>query len=397
MPGLATAADTRILWIGAPDLAVDTNGDGIPDNSGKLYVRAGTGQQLPTKVSKPATDTGPNATMFQVEILNSGGQNLAHTILTINADAQSSVRCPIVPPATEPSATCLDSLKRIAIYDPDGGNDADSTFCTPATGDVITCNYGSLPALGSRTVAVVVSVSDGYDVTKQTRALFSATVTTNNENGQNTQTFSASSGPELDSNGDPIPGSPAFTVDDTAANSLYTFVLDGVDNENLFTSGVGGNGGNLNTNVKFDTSNKELVQINEGDSTTSGFYQCPSGLSWRCINEYSEVTTTSGSFGGPDFFTWKLTALVPKTYALSQGFVAHYPAGATTFVFNDPTNAYWLLFFKNKSALCGTDVAAKIATAGQCILGAPTLTKYDKTMNLLVVTVVMKNQGGMKA
>ena len=57
---------------------------------------------------------------------------------------------------------------------------------------------------------------------------------------------------------------------------------------------------------------------------------------------------------------------------------------------------YWTLFFKNKSALCGTDVGAKIASAHQCILGAPTLTKIDRTTNLLIVTVVMDHQGGAK-
>ena len=414
MPGLATAQDTRILWIGAPDLSV-VDANNVPVNSGKLYVNQGQLNQLPTKVSKPAGTT-PNATMFQVEILNTGGQNLAHTILTINADAQGTLRCPIVPPATQPSATCLDSekvsprcpvvppatvpsatcldsLKLATIYDPNpaGQDDASSTFCSKS-GDVITCNYGSLGPGASRTVAVVVNVTSDYDAASQITPLFSAAVTTNNENGSNTQTFSADSGPQFDSNGDPIAGT-AFTVDAFADNSLYTFALDGVS-EDLSTSLVGGAAGNLNTKVSFNSANKELVRINEGSTTTSGFYLCPSGLS--CQDDYSEATTTSGFFSTSPFFTWKLTAIVPKTYSLSQGFVAHYPAGATTYVFNDPTNAYWTLLFKNKSALCGTDVAAKILSAHQCILGTPTLTKYDKTSNLLVVTVVMDHQGGMK-
>jgi hypothetical protein len=149
----------------------------------------------------------------------------------------------------------------------------------------------------------------------------------------------------------------------------------------------------LNTNVTFNTSNKELVQINEGVSSTSGFYICPSGL--NCQAEYSEVTTTSGFFENSPFFTWKLNAIVPKTYSLSQGFVAHYPTGATTYIFNDEADGYWTLLFKNKSALCGTDIAAKIASANQCI-SFLSLTKFDKTSNLLQVTVVMKHQGGMK-
>jgi len=416
MPGLATAQDTRILWIGAPDLSV-VDANNVPVNSGKLYVNQGQLTQLPTKVSKPAAGTGPNATMFQVEILNTGGQNLAHTILTINADAQGTLRCPIVPPATAPpatcldsqkvsprcpivppatvpSATCLDSLKLAKIYDPNpaGQDDASSTFCS-TPGDVITCNYGSLGAGASRTVAVVVNVTSDYDAASQVTPLFSATVTTNNENGSNTQTFSADSGAEFDSLGNPIPNALFYKVSAFAENSLYTFALDGVS-EDLSTSVVGGAAGNLNTKVSFNSANKELVRINEGSTTTSGFYMCPSGLS--CQDDYSEATTTSGFFSTSPFFTWKLTAIVPKTYALSQGFVAHYPVGATTFIEPDPTNAYWKLLFKNKSALCGTDVAAKILSAHQCILGTPTLTKYDKTSNLLVVTVVMDHQGGMK-
>jgi hypothetical protein len=344
VPGLVTAADTRILWIGAPDLTVDTTpADGIPDNSGKLF---------PTKVSVPDTGKGPYATLFQVEILNSGGQNLAHTTLTINADVQN-----------------LTTLSRATIYDPDGGNDASSAFCTPPTGDVITCDYGSLGAGASRTVAVVVNVSDAYDAAHQIAPLFSATVTTNNENGSNTQTFTATS--------------LAFTVDAFNANSLSTFALDGVS-ENLSTSAVGGAGGNLNTNVNFNTSNKELVTINEAASTAA-LYPCPPGLS--CQPDYSEVTTTSGSFTTSPFFTWKLTAIVPKTYVLAQGFVAHFATGTTT---ND-----WILYFNDKTALCGTNIAAKIASAGHCIKTL-SLTKFDKVSSLLLVEVVMDHQGGMK-
>lgn len=355
MPGLTTAANTRILWIGAPDLTVDADNNDIPDNSGKLF---------PTKVSVPADGTGPNATMFQVEILNSGGQNLAHTVLKINADVQD-----------------VTGLSLNTTYDPDGGNDASSVFCT-TSGDVITCDYGSLGAGGSRTVAVVVNVSDIYVAANQQTPLFSATVTTNNENGSNTQTFTATSGPQFDSQGNPIPGT-TFTVGAFAANSLYTFGLDGVS-EDLSTSGVGTTGGNLSTKVNFNTANKELITINEGTSTAA-IYPCPTGLS--CQPNYSEVTTTSGSFSTTPFFTWKLTAIVPKTYALSQGFVAHFTTGVTTYD--------WILYFKNKSALCGTDIDAKIAAAQHCIKTL-SLTKFDRTSNLLVVEVVMDHQGGMK-
>ncbi len=322
VPGLVTAADTRLLSV-----TIST----------------------PTRVSVPAAGKGPYATMFQVNILNSGGQNLAHTVLTINANA-----------------TANPQLALVTIYDPDGGNDADSTFCT-TSGSTITCSYAGLSAGQSRTVAVVVSVTSDYVATSG--ALFTATVTTNNENGSNQQTFNADSG--------------TFAVESTGANTLSTFALDGLS-EDLGTSGVGGAGGNLNTNVKFHTSAKELVQINEGTSTAA-IYPCPAGLS--CQPDYSEVTTTSGSFATSPFFTWKLTAIVPKTYSLSQGFLAHFPTGMAT--------ANWILYFKDKSALCGTNIDAKIAAAHQCIKSL-SLTKLDKTTNLLVIEAVMDHQGGAK-
>ena len=357
LPGVATAANTRFLWIGQPDLTVDTVDDGIfkPDNNGIL---------VPSTVSVPSQGTGPNATRFYVEIYNSGGQNLANTVLTVNADAQTLAGLDLVAAAT---------------YDPDGGTDA--SFCT-ASGDVVTCNYGSLPSGATRTIAIVVNVSDAFTATS-TSGLFTASVTTNNENGSNFQTFGADSG--------------TFKVSAFGDDSLSTFLLEGND-KHLFTSPTGSKGGNLSTDIKFNAANKELVSINEdssGDGTT-GFYKCPNGLS--CQSLYSEVTTTSGSFSSAPFFTWTLTAVVPKTYSLAQGFVAHYPTGARTFDFSDTTNAYWILYFKDKSALCPlTDaaLASKIASVHQCLY-TPTLVKIDKNTNLLTVKVVMDHQGGLK-
>lgn len=331
VPGLTSAADTRLLTIS---------------------------MSQPTRVSVPAPDKGPYATMFEVRIANDGGQNLAHTVLTIDANATDDTE-----------------LSLVTSYDPDGGDDASSTFCT-TTGTTIVCDYASLSAGAARTVAVVVAVTSAYDATPPQGVLFSASATTNNENGSNQQTFTADSG--------------SFAVEATEANTLATFVLDGIVGQNLSTGNTGGSN-KLNTNVTFNTANKELVQINEGDSQTLGLYACPAGLS--CQPDFSEVTTTSGSFANSPFFTWKLTAIVPKTYALSQGFVAHYPTGATSYVPGAP--GYWTLLFKNKSALCGTDIDAKIASAHQCIKTL-SLTKLDRTSNLLVVEVVMDHQGGMK-
>jgi hypothetical protein len=347
----AMGADTRVLWIGAPDLTVDTSNppDGIPDNAGILD---------PTPVSVPAAGKGPYATKFEVQILNGGGQNLANTVLIVNADVQN-----------------VASLSLNTIYDPDPLG-ADDDFCS-STGDTITCTYGSLPAGTERTIAVVVNVTSAYNAGAQVKPLFSASVTTNNENGSNQQTFMATSGPWEGS------ADPGFGVDAFGANGLNTFLLSG-QTPSLATAEVGGAAGNLSTQVDFTTSNRELVQINEGTNPV-GFYQCPAGL--NCQPDFSEVTTTSGAFGAPQYFRWTLTAIVPKTYALSQGFVAHYPTDAA-----DPD---WILLFKSKAALCGDNIAAKIESQGQCI-NALSLTKFDKTSNQLVVEVIMKHQGGMR-
>jgi hypothetical protein len=321
MPGLASAADTRLL-----SLTMST----------------------PTRVSVPASGKGPYATMFKVDATNTGGQNLAHTVLTINANATNNSK-----------------LALATIYDPDGGSDAG--FCA-ISGDVITCDYSSLGAGASRTVAVVVAVSSNY--VAGTGPLFTASATTNNENGSNTQTFPKDSG--------------TFAVEAEGTNTLSTFVLDGVVGENLATSDVAASN-KLNTNITFNNGTKQLVQINEGTSTAA-VYPCPAGLT--CQADYSEVLTDTGSFTTSPFFTWKLTAIVAKTYSLSQGFIAHFDE-------SDKTTTDWILYFKDKSAQCGTNIDAKIASAGQCIKTL-SLTKFDKTNNLLVVEVVMDHQGGLK-
>src|SRR4026209_739149 len=109
VPGVASPADTSLLSINMTQ---------------------------PTPVSVPDEGLGPYATMFQVQIANTGGQNLAHTVLTIAANAGAA------------------GLSFAVKYDPDGGNDASDTFCTPS-GNTITCDYASLGANASRTVAVV--------------------------------------------------------------------------------------------------------------------------------------------------------------------------------------------------------------------------------------------------
>jgi hypothetical protein len=326
VPGLAIAANTRSLSIGSPP---------IPANAGKL---------LPTPVSVPAAGAPLNSTIFLVQVLSTDNQNIANTVLTVNAGTAAG-------------------LALNDIYDPQGGSD--DSFCG-TSGNVITCDYGSLAAGTERTIAVVVDVTPAFVVAGQS-TLFSAQVTTNNENGTNQQLFTANSG--------------NFTVGAFSANGLSTFVPPGQAKQ-LFTSALGTAGaGNLSTTVSFTSTGGEVVAINEGTSTQA-LYRCPTGLS--CQPDFSEVVTTSGSFDTSPYFLWRLTALVPKAYTLSQGFVAHYPTGAQ--------NPDWTLLFKSKSSFCGS---LEITSNGHCIRTL-TLSKPVGNFSTLVVEVVMDHQGGLK-
>ena len=343
VPGLATATDSRDLWIGSPNAQT---------NAGKLFA---------TPVSVPAAAPAPvNSTIFVVQILSTDNQNLAHTILTI--DWNNGVNA---------------GLSLNDYYDPDGGDDASDTFCDTA-GSLITCDYGSLAALGQRTVAVVVDVAPTYVVAGQGVPLFWAKVETNNETGPNTQLFTADSGGSVANPNNP------FRVGPLSANGLNTFVPPGQAKQ-LFTAALGTDGaGNVSTTINFVAHGVgDTFAIFEGTSNETT-YPCPSGLA--CQPFYSEAIAQNSSFGSTPFFTWTLNALVPKPYTLAQGFVAH---------FSSPTVNDWTLYFKNKTAYCGTDIAAKIATALHCIVFA-TLSKPVNGFSTLSVQVVMDAQGGMK-
>jgi hypothetical protein len=355
VPGLVTAADSRSLFIGAPDAFT---------NDGKI---------LPTTVSKPA-GAPDNATKFVVQIQSTDNQNLAHTVLTIDANKQG-----------------VPGLTYNTIYDPNpnGEDDASTTFCSHV-GTLITCDYGSLLARTSRTVAVVVNVTSDF-VAPTVQPLFWAKVQTNNENGSNKQVFVAASGPSAD---DPTPP-PAFNVGAFSDNGLNTFVVKGRTGVELSTSpaSVNGTAGKVSTAIKFDTTAYEEVGITEGTSSGSSgsLYPCPNLAGLSCQPGYSEVKTTSGFFSSAPYFKWTLTVVVPNSYVLGNGFGVHYLS---------PTDANPdILYFKNSSSYCPTDpaaLAAKIASANWCIFQAPTLAKLDKANSLLTLIVLLNHQGGMK-
>ena len=132
-------------------------------------------------------------------------------------------------------------------------------------------------------------------------ALFSATATTNNENGSNQQLFTASSG--------------TFAVRAANANGLNTFAKPG-QAKHLETNAIGtGGAGKLQTLVDFKgDGGGDTVAITDG-TNPSGKYACPAGQT--CQADYSEVLFSRTDFGAP-YFKWSLTAQVPKTYTLAR-------------------------------------------------------------------------------
>jgi len=355
VPGLVTAANSRTLFIGAPDLLVDADHDGIPDNPGIL---------TPTPVSTPV-GSNLHSTYFEVEILSTDNQNLAHTVLTV----------------TVPMPT---GITVHAPYDP-GPSTTDAAACSPSDvtidgviNRVITCNYGSLSARGERTIALVVDVASTFNAANQAIKFVSAKVETNNETGPNQQIFTADSG--------------SFQVQAFNANHLASWVPPGQIKE-FSTSALGGDGGKLSTKVNFTSGANETVAINE-DASDSSHYPCPTGFACQTDpltgqSTYSEVKVGNGLFPDFPYFTWTLTLLVPKTYTVSQGFVLHYLSPSDT--------APEFLYFKNKSSYCGSNIQAKIEAAHWCILGTPTLAKPVNDLSKLTIIVILDHQGGMKA
>jgi len=292
-------------------------------------------------------------TLSDIQIKSTDNQTLAHTVLTITV--------------ADYDGFTLDSF-------------TDTEHCSTTDNLTITCSFGNLEALGQRTVSVLIDVTSDFVFAGQPATLISAKVTTNNENGTNQQLFTANSGPfpNVDPN---LPPDPGFQVGAHSDDGLQTFVPPGQLKE-LFTSPAA-SGNVLSTDVVFTSGAHETVSITEG-LTTPSLYPCPTTpVVLHCQDSFSAVVTDSGFFQSSPYFHWKLTALVLKTYSLSQGFVAH---------FDTETHSDWTLLFKSKSSFCGS---LEITANGRCIKTL-SLTKFDKTYNQLVVEVVMIHQGGMK-
>ena len=318
LSGPASAADSRELYLGsAPLTAPGFDNDKI---------------LLPTAVSQGGT------TMFTVSLVSNDNQTVAH--------AQMSVAI-----ATTPAGLTLDTF-----YDPDGGSDA--SFCA-AGASGINCDFGNLPGFAERTIAVVVNVSGSFP-TSGAGALFSATATTNNENGSNQQLFTASSG--------------TFAVLAANANGLNTFAKPG-QAKHLETNAIGtGGAGKLQTLVDFTADGGgDTVAITDG-TNPSGKYACPAGQT--CQADYSEVLFSRTDFGAP-YLKWSIKAQVPGTYTLAKGFLVHYTSATTA----DP-----IMFFKDKTVFCGSNIAATLAVKHQCIQTA-TLTKVDKATGFATLTI----------
>jgi hypothetical protein len=318
LSGPVSAADSRDLKLGSAPLTA-------PDFVNNLIL-------LPTAVSQGGT------TMFTVSLVSNDNQTVANTQMSVAI-------------ATTPAGLTLDTF-----YDPDGGTDADT--CGVVAGGIF-CNFGNLPGFAERTIAVVVNVSSTFP-TSGAGALFSATATTNNENGSNQQLFTASSG--------------AFAVLAADANALQTFAKPGLA-KHLETNAIGTTGaGRIQTLVDFTADGGgDTVAITDG-TNPSGKYACPAGLT--CQADYSEVLFSRTDFGAP-YLRWSVKAQVPGTYTLARGFLVHYTSDTTA----DP-----VMFFKDKTVYCGANIAATLAAKHQCIQTA-TLSKVDKATGFATLTI----------
>jgi hypothetical protein len=363
--GLATAANSRILYLGSNlvgsdnkiiDEVINATGlpghDLIPDNAGNA---ADKGILVPTPVSAGYT------TVIPIQVLNGDNQTIAHVNLTF---------------PTPGTATALDSSLTITGHaGPNGTNCVDNK-----SGDRIvsvTCNFDNLAAGALRTVYVFVSTTTASPAVAT--PLFSVQVTTNNENGSNLQLFKA------DSRG--------FTVQAQGNDGLDAFAPNGQTVPPLQTRGPSGSN-KLQTRVDFaQTANGNLVTIAETDSGSTSFkYICPAGLECQpfetTISVQDGLTGNAATFGNP-FLKVTLTALVPKTFNLNKAFVAHYDTA------NNNVND-WTLFWATKSTKCGSDPVKTMQNLDQCFLNA-TLSKPDADgFETLVLTVLMKHNGGMR-
>ncbi len=331
--GAATAADSRILYVGSGPLP------------------AGHGVLTPTAV------TQGGATKIDVTVLNGDNQNIANTVLYFPVNGT-----PLAP-----------GLTVSYVFGPDAG------FCTPtgaAAATSVRCDFGNLRAGASRTVSILVDVASNFPLTAAT-PLFTVNVETNNENGSNSQVFQASSG--------------SFAVQAPGSSLLGTYVKPGItQTQTLGTSGELGSANKLTTAVSFKPSqaNGNLVQIVE-ESGVAVEYVCPAGLVCQSEATTVDIDDGSGDFSASPYLTWQLTAQVPKTFTLSKAFVAHYPTGATA--------SDWQLFWNTKTDKCGSNPGATLAASGQCIMSAtlsrPDRTTGLATLTIVVLT---DHNGGMR-
>jgi hypothetical protein len=355
--GTATAANSRILYVGTG--LVDSAGqivdkvnnatgqppkDGIPDNAGNGPDQ---GILVPTKVSAGYT------TVVPIQVLNGDNQTIAHVVLTFPTPGFT----------LDPSLT---------ITGHGGANCTDNK--TGAKIISVTCNFDNLAAGAFRSVNIFVATTTATTTTP----LFSVQATTNNENGSNLQLFKADSR--------------TFAVQAQGNDALNAFAPSGQVVPDLKTKAPSGNN-KLQTRLDFtQTANGDLVTIDETDSGNTTFkYICPAGLDCQpfeaTISVTDGLTGNPAIFGSDPFLKVTLTALVPKTYNLNKAFVAHYDENSA----ND-----WTLFWATKATKCGSDPVAFMQTASQCFLSA-TLSKPDANgVETVVLTVLMKHNGGTR-
>jgi hypothetical protein len=243
-------------------------------------VHAADSREFTVSLSDPTPVSAGGSTRFDVLVDSDDNQTIANVHLSIPAIGQ-----------TWPNGAVITTVFG-----------ANASMCAPSNGTSLSCDFGNIGALGTRTISVVASISSTLPAGNIT---FSASAETNNENGSNQQVES---------------GTAIAEVQAFSANAVSTFNLGGF----VITSALGSGGaGNLQTKVSLlqdNGGNGNVVQISEGTNGAQPAY-CVA-LNLTCQPDFTELTVNGGATISP-YLETVLTARVPKTYNIKKAFVIH--------------------------------------------------------------------------
>jgi hypothetical protein len=233
-------------------------------------------------VTNPTDVSQGGATRFDVNVNSQDNQTIANVKLLVPAAG-----------GTWPANVTIEAVFGL-----------NASMCPTVTTTSVSCDFGNIAALGSRSISILARVSTAVPIGNS--ITFSASAETNNENGSNRQIVAGTSGP--------------LKVLAANANSVVTANLTGpVQTDSLGTTGAG----NLQTrlNLLQDNGGKgNVIAITEGVNATQPTV-CVT-LKLTCQPDFADLTVNGGNAVQP-YLETVLTAKVPKTYSLKKAFVIH--------------------------------------------------------------------------